>query len=52
LAEADGVSIPLVVTSDNHLLDIDADVLRDARTEADLNPAFPVNPRPLLRALR
>lgn len=52
LAQAAVAGIPMVVSSDNHLLDVDADALRDACTEADLTPVFPVSPHRLLRALR
>jgi predicted nucleic acid-binding protein len=52
LAEAAVAGISLVVSSDNHLLGIDPDSLREACAEAHLNPVFPVSPRRLLRALR
>ena|SRR5258708_26460869 len=52
LAESSVAEIPLVITSDHHLLDIDPDVLRDACAEADLLPSFPASPRRLLRAVR
>lgn len=52
LAEAAAISIPLVVSSDQHLLDMDGDALRDMCLKADLPPVFPVHPRRLLRALR
>jgi len=52
LAETAVAEIPLVVSSDHHLLAIDHDTLRDASAEADLHPTFPVSPRRLLRALR
>jgi hypothetical protein len=44
--------IPLLVTSDKHLLDIDEDALLLACNEADLPPVRPVHPKGLLRALR
>lgn len=51
VAETSVAGIPLVVSSDHHLLDIDTDALRDACAEADLSPVSPVSPRRLLRAL-
>lgn len=44
--------IPLLVTSDKHLLDVDEDSLLLAFNEADLFPVRPVHPKRLLRALR
>ena len=52
LAETSLAGIPLLVTSDNHLLDIDEEALRLAFNEADLLPVHPVHPKNLLRALR
>ena len=52
LAETSLAEIPLLVTSDKHLLDIDEDALRLAFNEADLLPVHPVHPKNLLRALR
>ncbi len=52
LAETSLVQIPLLVTSDKHLLDIDEDALLLAFNEADLAPAHPVHPKRLLRVLR
>jgi predicted nucleic acid-binding protein len=52
LAEAAVAAIPLVVSSDQHLLDLDEGALRDECLRADLPTVFPVNPRRLLRALR
>jgi hypothetical protein len=52
LAESAVGAIPLVVSSDHHLLAIDHDKLRDACAETDLHPTLPVSPRRLLRALR
>lgn len=52
LAETSLAKIPMLVTSDRHLLDIDADVLLMAFNQADLMPVHPVNPRQLLKALR
>lgn len=52
LAETSLVGIPLLVTSDKHLLDIDEDALVLAFNEADLPPVRPVHPKGLVRALR
>ncbi len=52
LAETSLAEIPLVVTSDKHLLNIDEDALLLAFNEADLWPVRPVHPRRLLRVLR
>jgi predicted nucleic acid-binding protein len=52
LAESAVAEIPVVVSSDKHLLDVDQDVLRDLCDDADLTVTFPLNPRRLLRALR
>jgi hypothetical protein len=52
LAETALAGIPLLVTSDKHLLDIDEDALLLACNEADLPPVRPVHPKGLLRALR
>jgi len=52
LAETSLAGIPLLVTSDKHLLDIDEDALLVAFNEADLPPVRPAHPRRLLRALR
>jgi hypothetical protein len=52
LAETSLAGIPLLVTSDKHLLDIDEDALRLAFNEADLLPVHPVHPKRLLRPLR
>ncbi len=52
LAETSLAGIPLLVTSDKHLLDIDEDALLLACDEADLPPVRPVHPKALLRALR
>jgi len=52
LAETSLANIPLLVTSDAHLLDIDADALLLAFQEADLLPVHPVHPKRLLKALR
>ena len=51
LAETSVAEIPLLVTSDRHLLDIDEDALVLLFNEADLTPVRPVHPRRLLRAL-
>jgi hypothetical protein len=52
LSETSLAGIPLLVTSDKHLLDIDEDALVLAFQEADLPPVHPVHPKRLLRALR
>jgi predicted nucleic acid-binding protein len=52
LAETSLAGIPLLVTSDKHLLDIDEDALLLAFNEADLPPVRPVHPKRLLKALR
>jgi hypothetical protein len=52
LAETSLAGIPLLVTSDKHLLNIDEDALLLAFNEADLAPVHPVHPKNLLRALR
>ena len=52
LAQTSQGLVPLLVTSDKHLLDIDEDRLSLAFREADLQPVHPVHPRKLLRALR
>jgi hypothetical protein len=51
LAESSIEEIPLLVTSDRHLLDIDEDALLVAFNDADLSPVHPVHPKRLLRAL-
>jgi hypothetical protein len=52
LAETSLAKIPLLVTSDKHLLDMDEDALLLAFNEADLSPVHPVHPKRLLEALR
>jgi hypothetical protein len=52
LAETSVSGIPLLVTSDRHLLDVDADALALAFNDADLSPVHPVHPKALLKALR
>ena len=52
LAQSSLAEIPLLVTSDKHLLNIDEDALLLAFNEADLSPVHPVHPKRLLRALR
>jgi hypothetical protein len=51
LAQASLARVPLLVTSDKHLLDIDDDALSLAFQEADLWPVHPVHPKRLLKAL-
>ena len=52
LAETSLGNIPMLVTSDAHLLDMDEDALRLAFNAADLLPVHPVHPKRLLKALR
>jgi predicted nucleic-acid-binding protein len=52
LAETSLAEIPLLVTSDKHLLNIDEDALLLAFNDADLSPVHPSHPRRLLKALR
>ncbi len=52
LGETSLAGIPLLVTSDKHLLDIDAAALALAFNDADLPAVHPVHPKALLRALR
>ena len=52
LAETSLAEIPLLVTSDKHLLNIDEDALLLAFNEASLSPVRPVHPKRLLRVLR
>jgi len=49
LAETSLAEIPLLVTADKHLLNIDEDTLHLAFNEADLSPVHPVHPKRLLR---
>jgi hypothetical protein len=52
LAETSFAGIPLLVTSDKHLLNIEGETLVLAFSEAELIPVHPVHPKRLLRALR
>ena len=52
LAETSVAAIPLLVSSDRHLLDVEPDVLQAACAEADLPLSFISSPRRLLRAVR
>jgi len=52
LAESAVENIPLLVTSDKHLLDMDEDALAWAFSGADLPPAQPVHPKAFLRAMQ
>ena len=52
LAQTSLARVPLLVTSDKHLLDIDEEALLLAFNEADLLPVHPVHPKRLLKALR
>jgi predicted nucleic acid-binding protein len=51
LAESSVAEIPLLVTSDKHLLDVDEDTLLLLFNEADLSPVRIAHPKGLLRAL-
>ena len=51
LAETSLAHIPLLVTSDAHLLDIDETKLRVCFDDADLMPVQIFHPKPLLKAL-
>lgn len=46
-----GSTVPLLVTSDRHLLDVDADALALALHDADLAPVHPVHPKAVLKAV-
>lgn len=52
LAQTSLLQLPLLVTSDKHLLNVDEDALLLAFNEADLLPVHPSHPKRLLRALR
>jgi predicted nucleic acid-binding protein len=52
LAQTSLAKIPLLVTSDKHLLDVDEDSLLLAFNEADLLPVHSSHPKRLLKALR
>ena len=52
LAQSSLAKIPLLVTSDKHLLDMDEDTLLLAFNDADLLPVHPAHPKRLLKALR
>jgi len=52
LAETSLAEIPLLVTSDKHLLNLEEESLLLVFNEADLLPVNPVHPRRLLKALR
>lgn len=52
LAQTSLAKIPLLVTSDKHLLDVDDDALLLAFNEADLLPVHASHPKRLLKALR
>jgi hypothetical protein len=51
LAETSIEGIPILVSSDKHLLDVDQDALLLAYNEAELLPAHPAHPKRLLRAM-
>ena len=52
LAQTSLAGIPLLVTSDKHLLDLDDDTLWLAFNDADLLPVHPSHPKRLLKAVR
>jgi len=52
LAQTSLAQVPLLVTSDKHLLDVDEAALLLAFNDADLFPVRPVHPKRLVRALR
>ena len=52
LAEAALAKVPLLVTSDKHLLDVDEAAVALVFNDADLPAAYPVHPKALLRAIR
>jgi predicted nucleic acid-binding protein len=52
LAQTSLARIPLLVTSDKHVLDVDEDALLLAFNDADLLPVHPSHPKRLLKALR
>jgi predicted nucleic acid-binding protein len=52
LVQTSLAGIPMLVTSDKHLLNMDEDALLLAFNEADLAPVHPAHPKRLLRALR
>jgi hypothetical protein len=52
LAQTSLMQIPILVTSDKHLLDVDEEALLLAFNEADLLPVHPAHPKRLLKALR
>ena len=52
LAQTSLANIPLLVTSDKHLLAVDKDALLLAFNDTDLLPVHPSHPKRLLKALR
>jgi hypothetical protein len=52
LAEAALAKVPLLVTSDKHLLDMDEAASTLAFNDADWIAAHPVHPKALLKAMR
>ena len=52
LAQASLAQIPLLVTSDKHLLDIGEDALLLAFNDADMLPVHPAHPKRLMKAVR
>ena len=52
LAKTALAKVPLLVTSDKHLLDVEEAALALAFNDADLPAAYPVHAKALLRAMR
>ena|SRR5438874_5925302 len=52
LAQSSLAHVPLLVTSDKHLLDIEDEALLLAFNDTDLLPVHPAHPKRLLKALR
>ena len=52
LSETAVAGIPLLVSSDKHLLEVDDNRLRSVCVDSGVGPCFPASPRGLLRAIR
>jgi hypothetical protein len=52
IGETSVMEIPLVVSSDSHLLEMDHEKLRSICLDLGVTAAFPASPRRLLRAMR
>ena len=52
LAQTSLAKIPLLVTSDKHLLDLEEESLLLCFNDADLAPVHPAHPKRLLKALK